>query len=405
MRLVLIILVILINSAVYAGGVIQSAKAGGMGTAFTAVSDDASAVSYNPAGLAFTKGNSVSLGLSVLAPSAEFCNNGQCENNIKKDFAIPYVFASAEVIQNKVFVGFGLHSPYGVGGLSWSDNGQLQYKSTESLTSTVVLNPTVAYRFSDKFSAAFGINYLISDMLNEADMDQSAFIHSDAELSLKGDGSGYGYNFGFMYKPSEQINLGFSYRSSIETDYEGNYTIKDINPALAGAIGTDHFSTDFNTSLTMPDVVSVGIAYMPNKKLTLAFDVEYIMWSRFDKQKIDLKTEYTAAGISDQTFNMDWHDIWTFRLGAEYKLSKSLALRGGYSYLDTPVPDNTFSASAPSAKNHNLNLGVGCEIGSFVIDAYYAPAFYEKRKVSNSNVEGSYDMIFHYAGMAVTYKF
>lgn len=51
------------------------ARAAGMGIAVTALTDDASAIVYNPAGLAGRKGLDVQAGLSLVVPSIVFTSD------------------------------------------------------------------------------------------------------------------------------------------------------------------------------------------------------------------------------------------------------------------------------------------------------------------------------------------
>jgi long-subunit fatty acid transport protein len=42
------------------------------------------------------------------------------------------------------------------------------------------------------------------------------------ELELEADGDGWGYNAGLLWKPSERLSVGISYRSEIELDFDGD---------------------------------------------------------------------------------------------------------------------------------------------------------------------------------------
>ena len=55
-----------------AGGPAHGARAAGMGTAFAAIADDPSAITHNPAGLAFQDGMALYGGAMVIAPSTTY---------------------------------------------------------------------------------------------------------------------------------------------------------------------------------------------------------------------------------------------------------------------------------------------------------------------------------------------
>jgi long-subunit fatty acid transport protein len=56
----------------FAGIPVLGAKAAGMGTAFVAVADDPSAIAYNPAGLAGSRGTRIYGGATAVIPSSKY---------------------------------------------------------------------------------------------------------------------------------------------------------------------------------------------------------------------------------------------------------------------------------------------------------------------------------------------
>ena len=185
----------------------------------------------------------------------------------------------------------------------------------------------------------------------------------------------------------------------------GDVKLENIAPALQPLFGGSNFKTNVDTTLDFPDIVSLGIAYRPTKGLTFGFDVELVRWSSFNEQKLDFEDEVPAAGFTDTTIDLDWHDSWLIKLGVEYEVNDRLALRTGYAYVENPVPERTLSPANPDADQHNFSIGFGYKIGKWVVDGFYNASFFEDRKVNNSILSGTYENFTHYIGSSLGYRF
>jgi long-subunit fatty acid transport protein len=118
-------------------------------------------------------------------------------------------------------------------------------------------------------------------------------------------------------------------------------------------------------------------------------DVFYpVGWSSFSSIRYDLEKEVPEAGVTDSTTDLDWKDIWTVKVGVDYKLKDNLSIRGGYAYVDSPVPLQTLEPGNPDAKQHNFSVGVGYRKGRWTLDFAYVAGFYQNRTVSNPILSG-----------------
>jgi long-chain fatty acid transport protein len=396
----------LIPTVVSAGAPVHGAKAAGMGTAFVAVADDPSAILHNPAGLTQLKGTNLYGGNTFVVPSTTFKSPSGAEEETEFQlFYPPHMYISSDLGMRNVVVGLGVYSPFGIGGRKWPEEGITRFLSVENFIGTASINPTVALRVSPELSIAFGVDYMLALNNVKRFIDQSPLGYTDAKSELKGDGDGWGYNAGILFSPNERLRFGFAYRSAIRVHQSGDFTIDGIAPQLAPLFGGTDFSTDFNTTLKFPQIVSVGVACMPSRKLMLAFDLEWIGWSSFSSIHYDFEKEVPEAGVTDSATNLDWKDIWTVKVGVDYKVKDNLSLRGGYAYVDSPVPLHTLEPGNPDAKQHNFSVGAGYRKGKWTMDFAYVAGFYENRTVSNAALSGEYDNFVHYVTMSLGYKF
>ena len=390
----------------FASNPFEGAKAAGMGTAFVAVADDPSAIAHNPAGLTQLKGENIYGGMTFVIPSTTYTSpSGQSEDTEFQVFFPPHLFFSSDLGTRDMCLGVGIYSPFGIGGVKWSKEGLTRYSSTESMIATLAINPTFAWQVLPSLSIGIGVNYMISKTQAKRMVDQSIFGADDGEIILKGIGDGWGYNFGLLFTPDKRLSLGFAYRSEIRVTHNGDIEFKHIAPALQGSFGGSHFKTDMHTPSTFPEVISFGIACRPSEKLTFEFDVEREGWSSFKSVELDLEDEVPSAHFSDSSAPLDWKDTWLIKVGTEYRLNESLALRGGYVYVETPVPDHTLDAANPSAVQHNFCIGLGYKIKKLVIDFFYNAGFHEDRKVRNDILSGKYENFIHSFGFSIGKKF
>lgn len=391
----------LLPSDARAAGPVHGARAAGMGTAFTAVADDPSAMAYNPAGLARVPGTQVYAGVAPVIPATTFRDPSGLEETTQREvFPVPHLYASSDLGSSALCLGVAVFSPFGIGGRTWSASGLTRYASVESTIATLWINPTVAYRVSGSVSVAGGIDYMRAWSTARRRVDQSALGAPDAELGLDVSGDGWGYNAGLLVAPTDDVRVGAAFRSGIAVEQSGAAELSSIAPPLQGLFGGAAFQTRAHTPVDFPAIVSVGVAWRPAQVLTLAIDVEQVRWSSFRTGTVHVDQPVPEAGFTDVIAPLDWTDAWSAKIGAEWQVTGAIALRGGYFYAQTPVPDSTLEPSNPDSDAHTLTLGAGVDSGIWTADVFYGAALYATR-TSSFGLAGSYSNFAHYAGVSV----
>jgi long-chain fatty acid transport protein len=390
----------------FAGTQVHGAKAAGMGTAFVGIADDPSAILHNPAGLTQVSGTNMYGGVTAVIPSTKYTSpSGESEETDFRVFFPPHFYISSDFGMEKIVLGLGIFSPFGIGGRYWSEDGLTRYLSTESTIATISVNPTLAWQVTPRVSVGFGVYYLHSLNTAEKMVDQSMFGAGDGKSSLEADGGGWGYNLGILVAPFEKLSLGFAFRSNVSVDQKGDTELENIAPALQPLFGGSQYKTGVETTVDLPEILSFGIAYKATTKLTLAFDVEWLKWSRFDQQILNFEQEVPAAGFSDILIDFDWDDQWLIKFGLEYYLNEKFALRTGYAFIETPVPEHTLSPANPDADAHNFSIGFGYKTGKWVVDGFYSAGIYKDRNVNNNILSGEYKNITHSIGLSIGNRF
>ncbi len=397
-------LLVLPNS--HASNPTQGAKAAAMGTAVVAIADAPSAIAHNPAGLANLRGTYLYNGMTALSIKSTFENpTGQSEKTLFQIFLPFHLYLCSDLGVKNMTLGLGIFSPFGIGGRKWPDTGLTRFASTDSFIGTINLNPTLAWSPFLGISIGFGMDYIYARSKSKRKIDQSFLGGPDGRFQFKGCGGGWGFNLGVLYAVSDKISLGAAYRSRVNVKQEGEIILKDIALPLQPLCGGSRFKTDAETTIHFPANVTAGVAYRPTKKWTLGFDVEYLDWSRFAKSRLDIEREVVAAGFTDISTDLRWGSQWLFKFGIEHLLTEKWALRGGYVYGKTPVPERTLSSDNPDSDQYNLGLGFGYKGIKYVFDLYYNATLYANRKVTNPILSGKYESLIHAIGFSLGCRF
>jgi long-chain fatty acid transport protein len=270
--LVLVLLLILTVS-MYASNGTQigtvGARSTAMGSCFRGLSDDWSAVFFNPAGL--TQLGKLTIGVSggLIMPrgSYEAANYSVYPTTAlvtkkvdvtPQNFLVPALGAFYKP-SDKLSLGLGVYAPFGLG-TEWDlINLPADYGNIEGLSKknehysdhqVITIQPTVAYNITDKLSVGLGGCYIIGSMtIDQVVMAMNPFsaevapgvtqwsymrsqglplLPLDAiqnrlavENGLEGDGSAMGVNVGLLFKATDKLSIGLSAKYTTDLALSG----------------------------------------------------------------------------------------------------------------------------------------------------------------------------------------
>jgi long-chain fatty acid transport protein len=358
----------------------QDARATGRAGAVTASTNNASAVYYNPAGLADLTGVHLDVGGSLVLPSAEFTSaiDGGTTQADPQTFVLPQAFVSWRASE-LVSLGVGAYAPFGLA-LRWPASSPGRTNVREAELRTLFVSPVFALNLSrwvPGLSVGGGFDLVPASVRIQRDI----LFGSDAgSVALSGNAFGIGGRIGVTYRPPSVPELGFgiSYRSPVELSFSGDVDF-DAPLAYRAALPPDGAA---DTSVTLPQTLSIGVLVAPLPGLELELDGNWRGWSSYDKLEIEL-----PDGSLDRQ-PKDWSDALTVRLGAEYTLEERWSLRVGGIWDQTPVPADRLDFQVPDANRVDLTLGVGARIAErFTIDLGALYVLPQKRSTSNEPLE------------------
>ncbi len=413
---VFLILLFMVGFSVAAGYQIgeHGTRAMGMGGAFVAQASDPSAIYFNAAGLGFQTGLNIMGGATIIMPKSDF--TGPTPSTTTTDmesqtFYPPHAYVTY-ALENGVAFGVGFFAPFGLG-TKWADDWVGRYLAVQTDLQALYINPTVAYKINDKVSVGVGFSYIMGDVeLTQRVPTYSTLLPptpaaNDGWVSLKGDGTGFSFNAGVLYKASEKVSLGLSYRSLSTIKFEGDAVFTDMQ-----ALATFFPGGTGKTELPMPADLKAGIAYNVNEKLTVEADFEYVFWNAYKELELDIPDgpNFPLTGAPLQTASVDEKDYknaYLVRLGGEYSLEK-LALRLGFVYDMSPVPDKSLEPLLPDSDRLEGIIGLGYMFSENVrVDAAYQYIKASERTVTSPTNEfpGTYNSTANLFGLTLGLSF
>jgi len=95
-------------------------------------------------------------------------------------------------------------------------------------------------------------------------------------------------------------------------------------------------------------------------------------WSSYDKLELTLEQPVGAppgeTTISDEK---NYEDSYSLRLGLEYRINESWAIRGGYLRDNNAVPDDYVEPTLPEGTRDLFSIGFGWNNNNFTVDGYF----------------------------------
>ena len=391
-----------------------------------AIAEDASTIFYNPAGLTRLPGNSIEGAGYVIFSDINFQNQGSTTATGSllsggdsaeggTNTFIPNLYGYLSVSE-ELKLGIGITPPFGLAtdyGSDWVG----RYQAVESTLETININPSVAWKFSDRLSVGAGVSFQYADakLSNAIDFGligqgqglpvQSQQLDGFSEIS--GDDWSMGYNLGLLYEPTQSTRVGLAYRSGVNHTLEGDadFTVPEGASVLTS---TGQFTDgDAEADLKLPDSLALSIYQKISDRWAIMGDITWTNWSRFEELRIEFDNPAQADSVEPE----NWEDTFRFGLGVNYLPSDKLTLRTGVAYDPTPVQEEFRTARIPDSDRIWLAFGSSYQISnSFGLDFAYVHIFSADSSINNStpaggNLDGEFESNADILSLGLNWKF
>lgn len=386
----------LAGGAFAAGFALNEQSGSGVGVAFAggaASGEDASTVFYNPAAMVRISGTQLSVGVHGVVPDLKFNNQGSFTTggpltggnggDPGNGLVVPNFYLVTDITPNLKY-GFGVSAPFG---LSTQYNGDWvgRYQALKSEIKTYNLNPSLAYKVNDRvsFGAGFNAQYLNANLTKAIDFGlltpggtpQTA----DGAVGVSGHSWAYGYNLGALFQFPTDTRVGIAYRSTVHQTLEGSASFTNVPAALSA---DPRFANNKMTAaVTLPDSISLSAVQEIGNKWELLSDVTFTRWSYFNQLAVVLANGQTSVTTEN------WRNTFRGSLGASYRYSDSLKLRGGAGFDQSPVRNAFRTAAIPD--NHRKILAAGANYKVSKVDSVdfaYQHLFVNDPSINNNQL-------------------
>jgi long-chain fatty acid transport protein len=379
----------------------------GMGGAGTALVQDAATVFFNPGGASFIKGNAIDLGVTATISRGQFLdkNTGATaitSSPISTPFTVYGVFGIKDSTKSlsKLKFGIGIYTPFG-STVDWEKGWMGRYALTHLQLQAIFFQPTVSFKLNEKLGIGAGFVYANGSVNLQKDIPVIDVNGNVGHAELNGKANGYGFNAGIYFKPIDKLSIGLTYRSQVNM----NVNSGDATFTVPNSISANFPSGKFTSKLPLPQVLTLGFAYKPTNKLSLALDINYVGWKAYDTLAFDYANN--TPSLVDTKSARNYKNIFAFRLGGQYKITENFAARLGMAYGISPIQNGYVTPETPDANRIVFTAGLGYTIKQrFGINA---SILFESLKREDANLEtnlnGTYKTNVVAPGLSLSYKF
>lgn len=372
-------------------------KNNGMGGVGVGLSLDQAAMFYNPGALAMVRERGVQIGGNVtLARQAFRGQFGSEQRELRNSVVTPFnLYASFGPAEGKFRAGIAVYTPFG-SKLQYANGWEGRYSLTDIDLKSIFVQPTVSYALTDKLSVGAGLVVLAYGSVS-LEKDISIGNAPDGHVVLDGKAEQkLGFNAGVYFKPTDKLSVGVSYRSKIDAQVKsGDVTISNTPASLASSFA----ATTFDVTLPLPATTSIGIGVMPNEKLTIGLDINYVEWSKY--KNLNFTFDKNLGATNTSISRRDYQDAVTLRLGGQYQLTDGLTVRAGTSYDFSPVKDGFVTPETPDADRISGTIGASYAFGKFGVDVSLQYIDLKKRTQTQDDLTANGTSLDRVAG---TYK-
>lgn len=373
----------------------HSASAMGMGNAYTAHVNDASAIYFNPGALAFVEGQTFNAGVAFVNPhfSWEAIDGSDKVDAKNKLLPIPAFYYSKQ-LSDRITFGFGSFTPYGLE-TDWPTGWAGTQLADRTRIETFYLSPTIGIKLTDNFSIGFQANLVLADVLITKKV---GFVDSFGDVRMSGDDQGWGGSFGFLWKVNDKFNIGGSWRSSVDLKFTGEVDFDNIPTTFLPVL----YDGDIFASVKLPQTWTLACSYQVNDRLLFAFDFFHTDWSSYNTL-----TVFRDTGSLLSSVRKEWDNVDAYRFGVKYKLNDKYTLYGGYIYDETPAPDHTADPSLPDSNRNDFTVGIDWHHGDFTFSVSGMWVRSDSRTVTEhyEGFNGYYEAQAYLLNVGFNYKF
>ncbi len=237
-------------------------------------------------------------------------------------------------------------------------------------------------------SLVTGFQQMMMTLPMGTNVDYAYFDFSNSS-DFTGEAQGYGFaaKLGLTYQFNDAVTFGLTYHGKTDLgdlDAPGNHLAFQLDIPGMGAMAQTLNGTIKVDDFEWPAMLGAGFAFRPNSDWLLVADIRHVFWADVMKQfsmsftaDNDASVNGNFAGaVMDSVLYQDWDDQTIIQLGASYRATEKLTLRGGFNTGNNPVPNDYLNCLFPAIIKTHITGGLGYafdEKNSVDFSMTYAP--------------------------------
>lgn len=420
-----------------------------LGNAFAgtaSAADDASTVYFNSAGMTRLDGPMLTVAGHYIRPEGEFTNDGSTtaagtplsgpDDTTDDSALVPNLYYSTP-LNDTVSFGIGMNAPFGLTS-EYDDDWVGRYHATNSELETININPTLAFRATERLSIGVGINYQSIDATLENEVDSFAACFSaatspaggglspaaantacagahggpgnraaDSSVEITGDDRGIGVDLGLMYEFDRDTRIGLSWRQGVDYTLEGRVEFDEsascANDPFCNAATSDG---DVTASIELPDILTLSATHGIGDHWRVDADIARYEWDSIQELRI-----VRPNGQEVSTLELAYDNTTRYALGLTYTGLGPVTLRTGVAHDESPISSaETVTPRVPDGDRTWLTFGVNFAMSeSASVDIGYAHLFVDEIRVENTEqgntLRGEFDPTVDILSVAANWRF
>lgn len=345
-----------------------------MGGANVGWTGDASAVQVNPANMTQAPGAQSMVGAATMVANGHVEIQGhEAETPRMQWFVVPHLYATDEIVSNRVWIGVGEYSEYGLGS-AYDNNWLGRYNSIDTRLESYTVSPVIAVKVTEDLSLAAGPRIMYIDFYNKRAnaMRLGNRIVQAGTSEIEGSSYGYGWLVGANYRLTEDWTFGAVYRSRVYQQIDNGEV--DFSSDYPQYVPSDRVGAE--ADIIMPSSATLGTNYkLLDKKLDIGTDVTWTEWSTYDSLNIIFDRPMHVSGRAADLSEKDWSDVWRYGFGASYQLLDWMSVMGGYVFDMDPINRENTDFMLPSGNRNLFSFGLGFTYADFTLQVAYTYVF------------------------------
>ena len=385
-------LLLIATAQANAGGfAVREQSAYGQGTSFAGVAAGGalSSMFWNPATMTQVPGLVSETSITGLLPfSSNTPTAGSLvsagfpgTSNVAEAAFVPSGYTSYQFSPN-LWLGLSINAPFGLS-VNFPDNWAGRDYAGNTLLRTYNATPTIAWRINDWISVGAGVQIEYARASLEKGIGPGGLIPPGVQGTLRGTGYAVGATAGVTLTPTPTTTIGLGWRSSLNQKIDG---VILTNAVLPGST-----TGSANTTVDLPDIVSLGIRQRLDPRWTLLGTVEWSNWSRIGTSNITQPNGLPVFVLGiPQSIPFQYRDGWFFSGGAEYVWTDQLTVRAGAGYEISPVTDQVRTPLVPDNNRVWASVGASWKVFKGLhFDLAYSHVWVQDTSVNISALSGN----------------